>query len=58
MANDPVLIAYCVKRLKSGRAVWTKIGAAFPHDAGAELTVLLDAMPLNNRIVLLEPNAD
>ncbi len=55
MTNDPVLIAYTVKRKADGGSVWVRIGAAFPHDAGAGLTVVLDAMPLDNRIVLLEP---
>lgn len=30
MANNPVLIAYTVKTLKSGKNVWTQIGAAYP----------------------------
>lgn len=55
MANDPVLIAYTVKQLASGKKVWTKIGAAYPHDVGAGLTLVLDARPLDNKIVLIEP---
>ncbi len=55
MANDPVLIAYAAKRSKTGkRTVWTRIGHAYPHDAGSGLTVVLDAMPVDGRIVLLE----
>ena len=55
MTNDPVLIAYTVKRSTSGKSpIWTRIGIAFPHDVGAGLTVVLDAMPLDGRIVLLE----
>lgn len=55
---DPVLIAYTAKRSKSGkRTYWTRIGAAYPHEAGAGLTVVLDAMPLDNRIFLIEPDA-
>lgn len=54
--NDPVLIAYTVKPRKDGAGShWTKIGAAYPHETGAGLTVLLDALPFDNRIVLLEP---
>jgi len=53
--NDPVLIAYTVKRKANGRCVWLRIGAAYPHDAGAGLTVVLEALPIDNRIVLLEP---
>ena len=31
---------------------------AFPHDTGAGLTVLLDAIPADGRIVLLELDDD
>jgi hypothetical protein len=54
MASDPVLIAYSVKRAKSGRPIWTQIGKAYPHDVGAGLNVVLDVMPKDGRIVLLE----
>lgn len=58
MATDPVLIAYTAKRTKTGkRVVWTRIGQAYPHETGAGLTVVLDAMPLDGRIVLLELDA-
>jgi len=57
VTNDPVLIAYSAKRSKDGkRTYWNRIGRAFPHQVGAGLTVVLDAMPVNGRIVLLEPN--
>ena len=55
MANDPVLIAYTVKQLASGKKVWTRIGAAYPHDAGAGPRLVLDARPLDNKIILIEP---
>lgn len=59
MTNDPVLIAYAVKRgAKSKKPVWTRIGCAYPHDQGAGLTVVLDAMPTDGRIVLLERGED
>lgn len=59
MPHDPVLIAYTVKPRKDGSgAHWTKIGGAYPHETGAGLTVVLDAMPFDNRIVLLEPSDD
>lgn len=58
MATDPVLIAYTVKRRKNGAATWKRIGAAYPHEAGAGLTIVLDVLPLDNRIVLLEPDAN
>jgi hypothetical protein len=56
MTNDPVLIAYTVKELANGKNVWTRIGAAWPHDSGAGLTLILDAKPLDNKIVLIEPS--
>lgn len=55
MPHDPVLIAYTVKKLVSGKKVWTRIGAAYPHETGAGLTVVLDAKPLDNKIILIEP---
>lgn len=58
MTNDPVLIAYTVKRKADGGSAWVRIGAAYPHDQGAGLTVVLEAMPLDKRIVLLEPRED
>lgn len=58
LSTDPVLIAYSVKRSKKGRAVWTRIGAAYPHETGNGLTVILDAVPTDGRIVLLELDDD
>lgn len=56
MANDPVLIAYSVTRRRDGKSGWKRIGAAYPHEVGAGVTVILDAIPLDGRIVLLEPD--
>jgi hypothetical protein len=59
VSNDPVLIAYAVKdRAPRRKSVWRRIGVAFPHDKGAGLTVLLNALPTDGRIVLVEPRAD
>ena len=59
MTNNPVLIAYTVKdRTGDKKAVWRRIGVAFPHDRGSGLTVLLDALPKDGRIVLVEPKID
>ena len=58
MSADPVLIAYCVRRTKDGkRTIWRRVGEAYPHEQGAGLTVVLDAIPRDGRIVLLEPDA-
>ena len=40
------------------QAIWTKIGAAFPHGKGKGLTIQLDALPLGDSIVLREPKDD
>ena len=60
LTNDPVLIAYVVKSRPGKKARWLRIGVAFPHDKGADLTVVLNALPLNfdGRIVLVEPRID
>lgn len=55
MSLDPVLIAYGVKRSPDGkRTYWRRIGCAIPHESGNGLTVQLDALPRDGRIVLLE----
>lgn len=59
MSNDPVLIAYAVRRAaKSKKPAWTRIGCAYPHETGAGLTVVLEALPVDGRIVLLERDDD
>ena len=58
MTNDPVLIAYTVKDRPRRKPVWRRIGVVFPHDKGSGLTVLLDALPADGRIVLVEPKGD
>jgi len=56
MSNtQPTLIAYSVKEREGKQAIWTKIGAAFPHGKGKGLTIQLDALPLGDSIVLREP---
>jgi hypothetical protein len=56
--HQPTLIAYSVKERGEGKqAIWTRIGAAFPHAKGG-FTIQLDALPLGDRIVLREPKDD
>lgn len=56
MNTKPSLIAYAVKeRGRNQSAIWTKIGAAWPHGSGSGFTIELDALPLGGRIVLIEP---
>ena len=57
--TQPTLIAFSVKdRGKGKQAIWTKIGAAFPHGKGVGLTIQLDALPLGDSIVLREPKEE
>jgi hypothetical protein len=55
MSHDPVLIAYSARRVGSKqKKIWTRIGQAFPHETGAGLTVVLDSIPLDGIVILLE----
>jgi hypothetical protein len=57
MNKKPTLIAYTVRERGDGqKAIWTRIGAAWPHGNGAGFTLQLDSLPLDGRIVLTEPN--
>jgi hypothetical protein len=59
MSNKPTLYAYAVKDRGEGqKAIWTRIGAVWPHDKGNGLTIELDALPITGRLVLTEPKAD
>ena len=58
MSKKPTLIAYSVKEREGQKAIWTKIGAAWPHGTGTGFTIQLEALPIGDRIVLTEPKAD
>jgi hypothetical protein len=59
MSNKPTLIAYSVKeRGKGKRPFWLRIGAAWPFESGGGLTIQLDALPIDGRIVLTEPRPE
>jgi len=59
MSNKPTLYAYAVKdRGRNRSSIWTKIGAAWPHEKGGGFTIELDALPVDGRIVLTEPKPD
>lgn len=59
MSTKPILIAYTVRnRGKKQSAIWTRIGAAWPHGSGSGLSIELEAFPAaDGRLVLLEPKA-
>lgn len=54
----PALIAWHVREAKGGKAYWTRIGAAWPHQNGDGHSLQLDLYPPDGRIVLLPPKAD
>lgn len=56
--TQPTLIAYSVKEREGKSPIWRQIGAVFPHGKGPGMTIQLDALPIGDRIVLLEPKAD
>ena len=54
--KQPQLIAYCVKNRGKGQsAIWTKVGAAWAHAGQPGFSIELDALPVNGRLVLIEP---
>ena len=56
MQRMPSLVAYKVKDRGAGKtAIWTRVGAAWPFEAGNGFTLLLDAIPIDGRIILCEP---
>jgi len=58
-SKKPTLIAYTVKERGDGqKAIWTRIGAAWPHGSGTGFTLQLETLPLDGRIVLTEPKDD
>jgi len=57
--QKPTLIAYAVKERGKGRKpIWTRIGAAWPHGKSTGLSIELEALPLDGRVVLLPPKVD
>jgi len=57
--QKPALIAYAVKERDKGRKpIWTRIGAAWPHGNGKGLSIELEALPLDGRLVLMEPQPE
>jgi hypothetical protein len=58
-SKKPTLIAYSIRERGKGQtAIWTRIGAAWPHGTGNGLSIQLEALPIGDRIVLTEPKAD
>ena len=56
--RQPTHRAYAVIRREGQDDFWLNIGLAFPHKDGKGLNVVLQAFPLDGKIVLREPSED
>ena len=56
--NRPTHRVYTVRDRDDDDAFWTRIGSAFPHQDGKGMNVLLDALPVDGRLVLRELSDD
>ncbi len=54
--KKPAFIAYAVTG-EGKDAFWTRIGSVWQHNHGEGLSVELNALPVNGRIVLMPPTA-
>lgn len=56
----PTLHAFVVKDGKGDgqKGFWTKIGTAWAHEDGEGFSIVLDALPIDGRIVLRAPKSD
>ena len=55
---QPVFKAFTTREYGEGadkKTFWVQIGSVFAHKSGKGFDVILDALPVNGRIVLLEP---
>ncbi|HLL26919.1 MAG TPA: hypothetical protein VKT73_04625 [Xanthobacteraceae bacterium] len=58
-AQQPSFTAYVVtKRGDDKDDWWNAVGVAFPHQDGQGFNILLDALPLNGKIVLRPPKQE
>ena len=56
--KQPTHRAYSVIRREDQDDFWLNVGLAFPHKDGKGLNVVLQAFPLDGKIVLREPSDD
>lgn len=52
--NRPDLAAYVVRDRDDKKSTWREIGVAFKHKDGKGFDLLLDAVPVDGRVVLRE----
>jgi hypothetical protein len=62
MARDTPQLAYraytVIKRGEGQEDFWQALGAAFPHQDGKGFNIVLQALPIDGKIVLREPQED
>ena len=56
-AQQPTYQAYTVVKREGQDDFWLNIGAAFMHQDGEGFNIVLQALPLNGKIVLRPPKA-
>ena len=57
-ANRISYKAFSIAKREGDKDFWTEIGAAFAHRDGAGYSIILNALPLDERIVLRLPKAE
>ena len=56
--QQPAYRAYTVIKREGQDDFWQALGAAFPHQDGKGFNVVLQALPIDGKIVLREPQED
>ena len=51
-SKAPSHIAYQVRDREGAKAIWTRIGGAWPHNDGQGFSIRLDAVPLDGCVTL------
>jgi len=54
--KKPAFEAFTVRESK-GKSYFTKVGSGWPTKHGSGITVYLDALPVNGKLVLMPPKA-
>lgn len=59
-SKSPLYYAYSVRdpKAEGQKAFWTRIGAFFAHDDNEGGTLVLEALPIDGRVVLRTPKTD
>jgi hypothetical protein len=57
-AQQPTYQAYTVVKREGQDDYWLNIGAAFMHQDGDGYNIILQALPINGKIVLRPPKSD